>query len=255
VTLLWSHLYIKTTGALPTPQSAHTPSATPPMLPKSSYEDSWSPDKELQESPRRRTNVIRPFELVDWDKTRHLRPQDVVAAEEMLAARHQRLREMPSVDTLFVFRDESAAASTVAVVGSWSSWIEAHDMIRIDNTTWHTTLALPPGENMFKFAVDGRWKLSSAYAVVHDGSASSRNKLNMIIVPEPLARSHENSHSLTLSRQRVAAATSAPKADDLALGVCVCLGGWVWVCTCVCVCVVCVCVCGCLCALSRDYPR
>jgi len=243
VALLWSHLYIKTTGALPT-QSAHTPSATPPMLPKSSYEDSWSPDKELQDGPRRTS--ASSFELVDWDKTRHLRPQDVVAAEEILAARHQRLREMPSVDTLFVFRDESAAASTVAVVGSWSSWIEAHDMIRIDNTTWHTTLALPPGENMFKFAVDGRWKLSSAFAVVHDGSASSRNKLNMIIVPEPLARSHENSHSLTLSRQRVAAATSAPKADDLALGVCVC----VCVCICVCVCVF-VCVCVCVCVRAR----
>ena len=221
VALLWSHLYIKTTGALPTPQSAHTPSATPPMRPKSSYDSSLSPDKELQESPIRTS--ASSFQLVDWDKTRHLRTQDVVAAEEILAARHQRLREMPSVDTLFVFRDESAAASTVAVVGSWSSWIEAHDMIRVDNTTWHTTLALPPGENMFKFAVDGRWKLSSAYAVVHDGSASSRNKLNMIIVPEPLARSHETSHSLTLSRQRVAAATSAPKADDLALGVCVCV--------------------------------
>jgi hypothetical protein len=67
----------------------------------------------LQDGPRRTS--ASSFELVDWDKTRHLRPQDVVAAEEMLAARHQRLREMPSVDTLFVFRDESAAASTEAL--------------------------------------------------------------------------------------------------------------------------------------------
>lgn len=59
---------------------------------------------------------MKVFELVDLDRNRHLTMEEVVAAESVLAARHQRLLRMETlVETQFVYTDDLATASAVSV--------------------------------------------------------------------------------------------------------------------------------------------
>jgi hypothetical protein len=102
----------------------------------------------------------------------------VRAAEKVVAARRQSLLQMDTlVDTTFLYMDHESSCSVkvgdglagpqartsdaqaalmhcpgrVQVVGSWSDWIESHDLTKVDAKTWHVSVALPPGEHLFKF--------------------------------------------------------------------------------------------------------
>jgi hypothetical protein len=100
-------------------------------------------------------------------------------AEKVVAARRQSLLQMDTlVDTTFLYKDHESSSSSVKVgddlagpqartsdaqaalmhcpgrvqvVGSWSDWIEAHDLTKVDAKSWQVTVALPPGEHLFKF--------------------------------------------------------------------------------------------------------
>ena len=76
-------------------------------------------DVESQTLERLRQSNIAPsmkvFELVDLDRSRKLTMEEVVAAEGVLAARHQRLKMEKLVETQFVFKDDLATASAVSV--------------------------------------------------------------------------------------------------------------------------------------------
>ena len=102
----------------------------------------------------------------------------MLAAEKVVAARRQSLLQMDTlVDTTFLYKDHESSSSVkvgdglagpqartsdaqaalmhcpgrVQVVGSWSNWIESHDLTKVDAKTWHVSVELPPGEHLFKF--------------------------------------------------------------------------------------------------------
>ncbi|MCE9626973.1 MAG: glycogen-binding domain-containing protein [Candidatus Eisenbacteria bacterium] len=55
----------------------------------------------------------------------------------------------------FTYRD--ANAGTVSWAGAFNSWNATANPMKKDGDLWSVTLALPPGEQTYKFVVDGQW--------------------------------------------------------------------------------------------------
>ena len=81
------------------------------------------------------------------------------------------------------FSLEQPAAQAVAVAGTFNGWSRtAHPMTRDGSRgRWTAVVALPPGEHLFMFVVDGAWMTPPEAIDFVDDGFGSRN--GVVVVP------------------------------------------------------------------------
>eukprot|EP00960_Hanusia_phi_P053082 761837-Hanusia_phi.AAC.1 len=122
----------------------------------------------------------RLYELANKND-RYLSEQDVRIAVERLKALHAGFANQSLVPTTIKFDNANKDFRFVGVVGSWSEWLEVHDMHKTADDLWETTCDLPVGKHELKFIVDGSWMLSDRYRRVDDCVGTTGNNVIHIV--------------------------------------------------------------------------
>jgi 1,4-alpha-glucan branching enzyme len=80
------------------------------------------------------------------------------------------------------FSVEQPAAHRVAVAGTFNGWSPtSHQMTRDARRRWTAVVALPPGEHLFMYVVDGAWVTPPEAADFVDDGFGARN--GVVVVP------------------------------------------------------------------------
>eukprot|EP00961_Rhodomonas_salina_P209900 2834195-Rhodomonas_salina.1 len=91
--------------------------------------------------------------------------------ERMLA----RLSGKPLVETKIEWSDDGQSHSEIAVVGSWGEWMAVYQLTKTAGNKWVSNINIPVGRHMFKFLIDGEWRVSRNYEIVDDGVGTGGN--------------------------------------------------------------------------------
>ena len=69
----------------------------------------------------------------------------------------------------------NAAATSVAVAGSFNEWSATANPLARSGKLWTALVTLPPGEHLFMFIVDGKWIVPPRAEDYADDGFGSRN--------------------------------------------------------------------------------
>ncbi|KAJ3092699.1 Inhibitor of growth protein 4, partial [Quaeritorhiza haematococci] len=122
-----------------------------------------------------------------------------------------------TINTEFVWPE--SFPQKVVVTGSFDSWSQSLEA-KLDGSVFRAHIELPVGEEIvFKFVVDGVWKVASNYETVSDESGNVNNVLTVSAPSESVAQAKETTPEAELETQKVeepvVADVETPAADSV----------------------------------------